>query len=80
MNKEQLVKEMLQELSSINRDITALRARLESGLTDDNQILINYKVLRQAIVLKDELIYMLAEQCEAEIGLVKLWQTIQQAN
>lgn len=80
MKKEQIVKEMLEELSTLTRDIKALRSRLDSGLTDDKLILTNYKVLMQAIALKDELLVMLSAEIETEITLVKLWQDMQEAN
>ena len=80
MQKEKLIQETLKELFQINEDIDALRSRLESGLLDDNQILINYKYLIQAIEMKNELTEMLTMEFGVEASLVELWQDIKKAN
>lgn len=81
MKKGQLIQEMLLELSKTNADIQAIRSRLEGAtLTDDQQILRNYRYLIEAKGQKVELEKMLVEEYTVEFSLTQLWEDIKKAN
>lgn len=55
------ITETLETIRSVNQDIKAIKARLFKGIKDDQQVLINYRILIEAMEIRDQTVKQIDE-------------------
>lgn len=62
---QQPITETLETIRSVNQDIKAIKARLFKGIKDDQQVLINYRILMEAMAIRDQTVKQIDELFKA---------------
>jgi hypothetical protein len=80
MKQPELLQEMLQEHSSVSRDILSLKLRLKTTQLDRQQRLRNHRFLLQAIVMRKDLENTINAVFRSPLPQIDLWPQIKLAN
>jgi hypothetical protein len=70
--QQQPVTETLETLRSVSNDIRDIDARLKGGIEDDKMVLLNYRIMMEAIETRDSTIRILEDLFCREITLQDL--------